>query len=63
VKKTNSSASYRSRLSLHPQRQHNTPESVASAITATMEGTGGRVYGGHVFVMEGEVTFVGCNFW
>jgi hypothetical protein len=36
---------------------------VASAITATMQGMGGRTYGGHVFVMDGEVTFVGCNFW
>ena len=42
---------------------YNTPESVQSAIAATMAGTGGRVYGGHVFVMDGDVQFTACNFW
>lgn len=41
----------------------NTPEAVQAAIAATVEGTGGRVYGGHVFVAEGDVQFVACNFW
>jgi hypothetical protein len=43
--------------------QATTPESVRDAIKSTIEGTGGRVYGGHVFVMDGDVDFVACNFW
>ena len=41
----------------------NTPESVQNAIQATLDFVGGRIYGGHVFVAAGTVTFFGCNFW
>jgi len=41
----------------------NTHESVQSAIQSTLDFVGGRVYGGHVFVASGTVTFFGCNFW
>jgi hypothetical protein len=41
----------------------NTPEAVEGAIAATMAGMGGRIYGGHVFIMDGDVQFTACNFW
>ena len=38
-------------------------ESVQGAIESTLDFIGGRIYGGHVFVAAGTVTFFGCNFW
>ncbi|KAM3569065.1 hypothetical protein VYU27_008826 [Nannochloropsis oceanica] len=38
-------------------------DSVTGAIEDTFNLVGGRLYGGHVFVAAGTVTFFGCNFW
>lgn len=41
----------------------NTPESVQSAITATLQGIGGRIYGGIIFIASGSVSVTNCHFW
>jgi hypothetical protein len=41
----------------------NTPESVQSAITATLQGIGGRIYGGIIFIAAGSVSITNCHFW
>lgn len=42
---------------------YDTPEAVQGAMTATANGWGTRVFGGHVMVVSGAVALTGCIFW